>query len=111
MARKPDSLFRLVRDAIVGNPVAKQQERIDRAAQAEAEHQSSAAYHRLLANHYGDRVAGIQAHEDWWAFAEAKQQQSDHLAALAKAKDLAEEAGAKRRAETVKLEALRSGAA
>ena len=54
-ARKPDGFLRLVRDLTVGDPLAKQQERIDEAAKLEAEHTSQAAYHRTLATHFGDR--------------------------------------------------------
>lgn len=110
-ARKPDGFLRLVRDLTVGDPLAKQQERIDEAAKLEAEHTSQAAYHRTLATHYGDRVALIKPHDDPWGFAAARQKQLDHQALLATASERAADASARRRAETTKLAALRERAA
>lgn len=109
--QKPDGFLRLLRDVTVGDPLAKQQERIDEAAKIEAQHLSNAAYHRTLAAHYGDRVAMLSPHSDWWAFAAAKQKQADHEAQLFAAGELAADASARRRAETTKLASLKEHAA
>lgn len=107
MKRPGDSLIRLVLDAVCGNPVAKQQERIDGAAEIEAHALSDAAFHRTLVSHYGDRVAAINPHDDWWGFAAVKQKQVDHQAELTAATEKAADAAARRRAEEVRMVELR----
>ena len=107
MKRGGDSLFRLVRDGLWGDPVAKQQERIDGAAEIEAHAMSDMAYHRTLVEHFSQRVAGINPHDDWWGFAAAKQKQADHQAELIAARDKAQDAAARRQAEETRLAELR----
>lgn len=52
-------------------------------------------FNRTMGNFYTERVLDIDPHQDWWAFAEAKQKQYDHQLDFVRYEKRSQEADAK----------------
>jgi 7-keto-8-aminopelargonate synthetase-like enzyme len=100
------TLWGLLREIVVGDPVKKQYERVETAIKTKAQKVSDAEFNRTMANFYTDRVLGIDPHQDWWDFADAKQKQYDHQTACVKNDQQVNEAHARVEAEAQRFHAL-----
>lgn len=100
------TLWSLLREIVVGDPVKKQYERVETSIKAKAQRVSDAEFNRTMANFYTERVMAIDPHTDWWDFADAKQKQYDHQIACVKNDRQVDEAHARVIAETGRFHAL-----
>lgn len=106
---KRDSLLRLIREVVFGNPQLKQQERIEDAVRDHAKLISDADYHRIMANYYTARAATIDPNNDWWGYASVKQKEYDNVQEHARYVERATEAGARVEAEQARAVRLYNG--
>lgn len=77
----PTTVWGALKEAVVGDPLAKQYERVEAAVKAKAKCVSDAEFNRTMAGFYTERVLSIDPHagpEQAWEFADAKQKQYDH---------------------------------
>lgn len=102
MKRPATTLWGLIREVIKGDPLTKQNERVEEAIKAKAQKVSDAEFNRTMANFYTERLLGIDPNTDWWEFADAKQKQHDRQAAC-----MEHEAGLAEAAKLVEAETAR----
>lgn len=105
--KQHSTVWGLLREVIVGDPVKKQYERVEDSIKTKAKRVSDAEFNRTMANFYTERVMAIDPHIDWWDFADAKQKQYDHQIECVKNDRQVDEAQARVLAETQRFHALR----
>lgn len=72
------SILQLIRDTVRHSRIQNRYEKVEQAIKNKARIISDLEFHRTMSNFYTERVMDINPHEDWWAFAQAKQKQYDH---------------------------------
>lgn len=75
MARRDDSLWRMIRDAIVGDPIERQRERVDAAAKAEAEAQGDVLVARHMRDYYRTQAMQTNPEFKWRQYADLRDKQ------------------------------------
>lgn len=78
MNRRDDNLFRMLRDAIFGNPIANQRNRVDKAILAEAEALGDVLVAKTMRDHYLHAATGIDHTQKWWDYANTRQKAQDY---------------------------------
>lgn len=106
MIKHYTSLWALLRDAVMGDPINKQYEAVEEAIKAKAERASAAEFNRTMANFYTSRVGSLDPHTHWWDFADAKQKQYNHQEAFIHNEQQTVEAQAIVDAQTARFHAL-----
>jgi hypothetical protein len=104
-----DSLWQLLRDLLLGDPKAKQQERFDAAVKDAAEVQGDVLVARMMLQHYSRAAAKINHSQQWWEYAATRQKAEDYGNEYNKLCAKAEAVGAKVEAERARLVHLLNG--
>jgi hypothetical protein len=103
---KNDSLWKLLCDTFRSNRQRKQQERVEDAVKAHAELVGEGHVQKIMAEFYTNRVATIDHTQHWWAYAQAKQKEHEHVQECIALVAKADEAAARIDAEIARAEAL-----
>lgn len=109
MKRRPTTVFAAIRDTLRENKIAKQKQRVDDAIKVRARAASEKEYHRVMADFYTERAAGVDPHQDWWEFAAAKEKETEHVAECQAYGARADEAAAQVVAEKARYVQLLNG--
>lgn len=104
--KRKDNLLRMLIDAVRGDPIKKQYERVEAAVKIKAERVSDAEFNRTMTNFYTQRSASINHETHWWEYADAKQKEHDHTQAWQHAAQSAAEAETRADAEVARFNAL-----
>lgn len=102
------SLWALLKDVIFGCPVQKQQERVDKAVEAQAEAIGDLQYARTMRSYYSAVVAKTDPAVKWWDYANAKEKELDYHERVKRAEKLVEEREAMVDAAMERLAAVRN---
>jgi len=76
-----DSLGKLLRDMVFGDPVKKQWEKVEAALKAYADAVGRNATNATNAAFYTQHVCNLNPNSDWWPFAESKDKQVEFVRA------------------------------
>ena len=101
--------FRATRDALRGDVLGRQYERVERAIRVKAQRVADAEFSHTMQNFYTEQVMDIDPHvspKNAWAYASAKQKQYDHQQDYILYEGRMKEAEAKVEAETARYKAL-----
>lgn len=66
-----------VRQYLLGDPVHRAKDKLERATRQLAERQADVSYNASMANFYTEQLLDISPDTDWWDWADAKQKQQD----------------------------------
>lgn len=77
-----DSAFKLARDILFGDPVTKQEERIEQAMLAVARCHGDIDQCKKMLFFHQEQLHKVDPHEDWWLFAHRRQKVHDYDAQL-----------------------------
>lgn len=72
-----DTAWKLLRDAMFGNPADKQRERIKAAIKAIADCKGEIAANNVIEKYHRDQVIALDPYSDWWTFAYHRQEMED----------------------------------
>ena len=85
MKRKDDNLFRMLRDAIMGDPIERQRERVEAAVKAEAEARGDVLVAKHMRDYYSNQARLTNPEFKWRQYADLRDKQqaySDELEVL-----------------------------
>lgn len=107
--KRYDSLWAMLKDALFGCPIQKQEERVDYAVTRHAEALGDIQFAYMMRKHYADLAQSIKPDINWWGYANAKEKEK-HYEELYQANcERAAELSAKMDAERARLATIRAG--
>lgn len=66
-----DSVWKLLRDAFRGDPIRKQEERVELAVENANELRADAKFYSMMQGHYVKLASLIDPKQNWWGYANA----------------------------------------
>lgn len=78
MTRRQTNLFEFIRQMLFGDPVVKQQERVQQAVLFEAHANGDLVVAKIMRDYYVRTAARIDHSNKWWEYAAAKQKAQDY---------------------------------